>query len=76
MEGLKTCMKYVLWLSILILVGVFITDWFFSPNHDLLNDTLVGVLIGFPGGSFSTLLAFFTTDKVEELINKKENKGA
>ena len=71
MEGLKTCMRYVFILSILILLGIFITDWFFTRDGDLLNDTLVGVMIGAPLGWFGAFVAFYTTEKVNEMINKK-----
>ena len=71
MEGLKTCMRYVFILSILILLGIFITDWFFTRDGDLLNDTLVGVMMGAPLGWFGAFVAFYTTEKVNEMINKK-----
>ena len=46
MEGLKACMRYIFILSVMIIAGVFATDWWFTRDGDLLNDTLVGVMIG------------------------------
>lgn len=71
MEGLKTCMRYIFILSILILLGIFITDWFFTRNKDLLNDTIVGVMLGSPIGWFGAFVAFYTTEKISEMKNKK-----
>lgn len=73
MEGLKTCMRYVFILSAMIIAGVFATDWWFTRDGDLLNDTLVGVMIGAPIGWFGAFVAFYTTEKVNEMI--KKNKG-
>ena len=42
MEGLKICMRYVFILSALIIAGIFATDWWFTKDGDLLNDTLCG----------------------------------
>ena len=42
MEGLKVCIRYIFILSLVILCGIFLTDWFFTREGDLLNDTLVG----------------------------------
>lgn len=72
MEGLKTCMRYVFILSAMIIVGVFATDWWFTRDGDLLNDTLVGVMIGAPIGWFGAFVAFYTTEKVTQMLNKKE----
>lgn len=71
MEGLKICMRYIFVLSLLILAGVFATDWWFTRDGDLLNDTLVGVMIGAPLGWFGSVISFYTTEKISE-INKKE----
>ena len=72
MEGLKTCMRYIFILSALIIVGVFATDWWFTRDGDLLNDTLVGVMIGAPIGWFGAFVAFYTTEKVSQLTQKEE----
>ena len=71
MEGLKTCMRYVFILSAMIIIGIFATDWWFTRDGDLLNDTLVGVMMGAPLGWFGAFVAFYTTEKVNEMINQK-----
>ena len=75
MQDLKTCMRYIFILSTLIVCGVFVTDWFFTRNGDLLNDTLVGVMIGAPIGWFGAFVAYYTTEKVSELV-KKDTDGS
>ena len=72
MEGLKACMRYVFILSAMIITGVFATDWCFTRDGDLLNDTLVGVMIGAPIGWFGAFVAFYTTEKISQM-NKQEN---
>ena len=74
MEGLKTCMRYIFILSTLIVCGVFVTDWFFTRNGDLLNDTLVGVMIGAPIGWFGAFVAYYTTEKMTELSKRGVGK--
>ena len=74
MQELKICMRYVFILSALIICGVFATDWFFTQNGDLLNDTLVGVMIGAPIGWFGAFVAYYTTEKMTELANKDSSK--
>ena len=74
MQELKTCMRYIFILSIIIIVGVFVTDWWFTRDNDLLNDTLVGVLIGAPIGWFGGFVAYYTTEKVSEMIKKEEKQ--
>lgn len=71
MEGLKTCMRYIFILSVLIVCGVFATDWWFTRDGDLLNDTLVGVMIGAPIGWFGAFVAFYTTEKISQINNRK-----
>lgn len=71
MQGLKTCMRYVFILSVLIISGVFATDWWFTRDGDLLNDTLVGVMIGAPIGWFGAIVAFYTTEKVSAMLPKE-----
>ena len=71
MEGLKACMRYIFILSVMIVVGIFATDWWFTRDGDLLNDTLVGVLIGAPIGWFSAFVAFYTTEKVGQLTKRE-----
>ena len=73
MEGLNRCMLYVFLLSLVIIVGIFATDWWFTPDGKLLNDTLVGVLIGAPIGWFGAIVAFYTTEKVSEIIQKTKD---
>ena len=70
MEGLKICMRYIFILSVLIVCGIFATDWWFTREGDLLNDTLVGIMIGAPIGWFGALVAFYTTEKVSEMLKK------
>ena len=72
MDGLRKCMQYVYWLSLVIIVGIFATDWFFTRDGDLLNDTIVGILIGAPIGWFGAIIGFFTTDKVQEFVNNNK----
>ena len=72
MEGLNTCMRYVFILSVLIVVGIFATDWWFTRDGDLLNDTLVGVMMGAPLGWFGAFVAFYTTEKVSQMLKKEE----
>ena len=72
MDGLKACMRYIFILSTLIIVGVFATDWWFTRDGDLLNDTLVGVMIGAPIGWFGAFVAFYTTEKISEMTKKEE----
>lgn len=66
MEGLKKCMNYIFILSLAIVLGIFITDWFFTRDKDLLNDTIVGVMLGAPIGWFGSFVAYYTTEKVSE----------
>ena len=72
MQELRTCMRYIFILSVIIIVGVFATDWWFTRDNDLLNDTLVGVLIGAPIGWFGGFVAYYTTEKVSEMLKKEE----
>ena len=74
MDGLRVCMRYVFCLSLMIVAGVFATDWFFTREGDLLNDTIVGILIGAPIGWFGSCIAFFTTEKVQDLVNKTKGE--
>ena len=67
MEGLKTCMLYVFILSALIICGIFATDWWFTRDGDLLNDTLVGVMMGAPIGWLGGFVSFYTTEKVSQM---------
>lgn len=76
MQELKTCMRYIFILSAMIICGVFATDWWFTRDGDLLNDTLVGVMIGAPIGWFGAFVAYYTTEKISEITNQKENPDA
>ena len=73
MEGLKACMRYIFILSAMIIAGVFATDWWFTRDGDLLNDTLVGVMIGAPIGWFGAFVAFYTTEKISNIIRNDRN---
>lgn len=73
MEGLKICMRYIFILSVLIVCGVFTTDWWFTRDGDLLNDTLVGVMIGAPIGWFGAFVAYYTTEKISEKLKGEED---
>ena len=70
MEGLKTCMRYVFILSALIICGIFATDWWFTRDGDLLNDTLVGVMMGAPIGWLGGFVSFYTTEKVSQFTQR------
>ncbi|MCY3744488.1 MAG: hypothetical protein OXH00_26020 [Candidatus Poribacteria bacterium] len=72
MQELKACMRYIFILSVMIIVGVFATDWWFTRDGDLLNDTLVGVMIGAPIGWFGSFVGFYTTEKVSQMTKKEE----
>ena len=72
MQELKTCMRYIFILSVMILAGVFATDWWFTRDGDLLNDTLVGVMIGAPIGWFGSFVGFYTTEKISQMTKKEE----
>lgn len=72
MQELKTCMRYIFILSAMIIVGVFATDWWFTRDGDLLNDTLVGVMIGAPIGWFGAFVAYYTTEKISEMVKKED----
>lgn len=74
MEGLKTCMRYIFILSVLIVCGVFTTDWWFTRDGDLLNDTLVGVMIGAPLSWFGGFVAYYTTEKVSEMLKTESSE--
>ena len=56
----KILMVGVLFIVGLIIVGLFVSDWFF--NHALLTETLVGILIGAPLGWIGAYVAFYTVD--------------
>ena len=76
MEGLNTCMRYIFILSLLIFSGIFATDWWFTRDGDLLNDTLVGIMIGAPLGWFGSVIAFYTTEKISEMKRKPDTEVA
>ena len=60
--ALGKVMRQVFILSVLIYAGIFVTDWFFTEDKQLLNDTIVGVLIGGPIGWYGAVIAFHTTE--------------
>lgn len=73
-EGLKLSMFCVMILSMMILSGIFVTDWFFiGEDGALLNDTIVGVLIGAPIGWFGSIISFYTSEKIKEAKKVKDN---
>ena len=56
----KILMIGVLIVVVIILSGIFISDWVF--NRELLTETLVGILIGTPLGWIGAYVAFYTVD--------------
>ena len=56
----KILMIGVLIIVGLILLGLFISDWYF--DRKLLTETLVGILIGTPLGWIGAYVAFYTVD--------------
>ena len=50
----------VLVIVVIILSGIFISDWYF--DRGLLTETLVGILIGTPLGWIGAYVAFYTVD--------------
>ena len=60
--GFSSVLQQVYILSLLIFSGIFISDWWFTREKDLLNDTIVGVLIGAPIGWYGAVIAFYTTE--------------
>ena len=76
MEGLKVCIRYIFILSLVILCGIFLTDWFFTREGDLLNDTLVGIMIGAPIGWFGAFVSYYTTEKITEMLKKDGGENA
>lgn len=76
MEGLKACMRYVFILSAMIITGVFATDWWFTKDGNLLNDTLVGVMIGAPIGWFGAFVAFYTTEKISQMTKGAKGRDS
>ena len=56
----KILMIGVLAIVIIILLGLFISDWVFGRS--LLTETLVGILIGTPLGWIGGYVAFYTVD--------------
>ena len=56
----KILMIGVLLIVVLIIVGLFVSDWYF--NRTLLTETLIGILIGTPLGWIGAYVAFYTVD--------------
>ena len=48
----------------IIIVGIFISDWFF--NRNVLTETLVGILIGTSLGWIGAYVAFYTVDSTKD----------
>ena len=70
--GLPSTMQQIFTLSLVIFIGIFITDWWFTRDKDLLNDTIVGVLIGAPIGWYGCTLAFYTTETEKKGVPPEE----
>lgn len=56
----KVLMIGVLCIVAIIIICIFISDWFF--NRTLLTETLVGILIGTPLGWIGAYVAFYTVE--------------
>jgi hypothetical protein len=56
----KILMVGVLCIVAIIIICIFISDWFF--NRTLLTETLVGILIGTPLGWIGAYVAFYTVE--------------
>lgn len=56
----KVLMVGVLCIVAIIIICIFISDWFF--NRTLLTETLVGILIGTPLGWIGAYVAFYTVE--------------
>ena len=69
-------MRYVFILSAMIITGVFATDWWFTKDGNLLNDTLVGVMIGAPIGWFGAFVAFYTTEKISQMTKGAKGRDS
>ena len=60
----KILMIGVLIIVVLIIGGLFASDWFF--NRTLLTETLIGILIGTPLGWIGAYVAFYTVDSKDK----------
>ena len=60
----KILMIGVLIIVVLIIAGLFASDWFF--NRTLLTETLIGILIGTPLGWIGAYVAFYTVDSKDK----------
>ena len=56
----KILMVGVLCIVTIIIICIFISDWFF--DRSLLTETLVGILIGTPLGWIGAYVAFYTVE--------------
>ena len=60
----KILMIGVLIIVVIILAGIFISDWVFG--RELLTETLVGILIGTPLGWIGAYVAFYTVESEDK----------
>ena len=60
-SNVRFALKSSLFLTTLIVVGIFMTDWFFidKTGNRILDGALAGVLIGYPLGWWSKKLDFY-----------------
>ena len=60
-SNIKFALKSSLFLTTLIVVGVFMTDWFFieKSGNRILDGGLVGVMVGYSFGWWSKKFDFF-----------------
>ena len=58
--NVKFVLRASLMLTLVIIVGVFVTDWFFlEKGNRILDGALVGVMIGIPLGWWSSKMIFY-----------------
>ena len=67
-SNVKFVLRASLTLTLVIIIGVFITDWWFlEKGSRILDGALVGVMIGIPLGWWSSKMIFyFPTSKGKE----------
>jgi NhaP-type Na+/H+ or K+/H+ antiporter len=61
----------------IIMVGIFVTDWFFieQDGERLMTETLVGILIGTPLGWVGAYVAYYTTENQNKEDTAKLDEG-
>ena len=60
----RAVLRGVFIVSCLIILCVFITDWFFSPTKELMTEGILGMLIGGVIAWWGAYVAFHTTNGV------------